>query len=130
MPQNDPGWRIEPPVSVPSEATASPAATAAADPPLEPPGTRSAASGLRTGTWAIRWRKGAPLRKRQVGVQLPVTRLNTLVICRCQFVRGNLLGSQRRRYSIDCPIRLHFRLNRFSSGHGFGRAAGVATKSL
>src|ERR1700733_4150302 len=48
-PQNDAGWRIEPPVSVPSAATASPAATAAAEPPLEPPGTRSGSAGFRTG---------------------------------------------------------------------------------
>jgi hypothetical protein len=32
---------MEPPVSVPSEATQRPAATAAAEPPDEPPGTRS-----------------------------------------------------------------------------------------
>src|SRR6266849_484919 len=39
-PQNDAGWRIDPPVSEPSVATAISAATAAADPPDEPPGTR------------------------------------------------------------------------------------------
>src|SRR5271167_2248216 len=52
MPQYAPGWRIEPPVSVPKAATASPAATAAAEPPLEPPGTRSRATGFRTGPYA------------------------------------------------------------------------------
>src|SRR4029077_18516650 len=52
MPQNEPGWRTEPPVSVPSAATAIPAATAAADPPLDPPGTRSMATGFRTGPYA------------------------------------------------------------------------------
>src|SRR5271154_3788774 len=52
MPQKAPGWRMEPPVSVPSEATASPAATTAAEPPLEPPGTRSRAKGFRTGPYA------------------------------------------------------------------------------
>src|ERR1700733_2964973 len=51
-PQNDAGCRIDPPVSVPSVATAMPAATAAADPPLEPPGTRSSACGLCTGPYA------------------------------------------------------------------------------
>ncbi|MNW62478.1 hypothetical protein D3C74_406140 [compost metagenome] len=40
---------MEPPVSDPSVKYASPAATAAAEPPLEPPGTRSSAHGLRTG---------------------------------------------------------------------------------
>src|SRR5581483_2200825 len=33
----------------PSETTAVPCATTAAEPPLEPPGTRSGAAGLRTG---------------------------------------------------------------------------------
>jgi hypothetical protein len=46
-PQNAAGWRIEPPVSVPSEPAASPAATAAAGPPDEPPGTRVRSHGLR-----------------------------------------------------------------------------------
>ena len=47
MPQNAPGCRIEPPVSVPSAATAMPAATAAAEPPLEPPGVHRRSHGLR-----------------------------------------------------------------------------------
>src|SRR5437764_9615745 len=46
-PQNAAGWRIEPPVSVPSEPAANPAATAAAGPPDEPPGTRERSHGLR-----------------------------------------------------------------------------------
>ena len=41
MPQKEAGWRIEPPVSVPVAARHSRAATAAAEPPEEPPGTRS-----------------------------------------------------------------------------------------
>jgi hypothetical protein len=48
-PQSDAGWRTEPPVSVPSAHTASPEATAAALPPLEPPGTVSRSQGLWTG---------------------------------------------------------------------------------
>ena len=43
------GWRTEPPVSVPSAHTTSPAATAAALPPLLPPGTVSRSHGLWTG---------------------------------------------------------------------------------
>ena len=39
--------RIDPPVSVPSAPYARPAATAAADPPLDPPAVRSVAQGLR-----------------------------------------------------------------------------------
>src|SRR5436305_10124474 len=51
-PQKAAGWRMEPPVSEPSAATAVPAATAAAEPPLEPPGTRDVSRGLRTGPYA------------------------------------------------------------------------------
>ena len=40
---------MDPPVSEPNAATAVPCATAAAEPPLDPPGTRSSATGLRTG---------------------------------------------------------------------------------
>ena len=39
MPQNAAGWRIEPPVSVAVAPIAMRAATAAAEPPEEPPGT-------------------------------------------------------------------------------------------
>src|SRR6186997_2555321 len=49
MPQSAAGWRIEPPVSDPSASGTTPAATAAADPPLDPPGIRSRFQGLRTG---------------------------------------------------------------------------------
>ena len=52
MPQNDAGWRMEPPVSVPVTAGARRAATATALPPDEPPGMRSVAQGLRTGAGA------------------------------------------------------------------------------
>src|SRR5207237_3208924 len=48
-PQSAAGWRIEPPVSVPSAKSASPAATATAEPPDDPPGTRSARHGFFTG---------------------------------------------------------------------------------
>src|ERR1700693_4599470 len=47
MPQNAAGWRIEPPVSVPVAPTQSFAATAAADPPDEPPGTSFASAPCR-----------------------------------------------------------------------------------
>ena len=48
-PQSAAGWRIDPPVSEPSPSGAYPAATAAAEPPLEPPGTRDGSCGLRVG---------------------------------------------------------------------------------
>ena len=50
MPQKLAGWRIEPPVSVPVAAGSRRAATAAAEPPDEPPGTRLSSQGLRV-TW-------------------------------------------------------------------------------
>src|SRR5207245_2730201 len=43
------GWRIEPPVSVPRAKSPSPAATATAEPPEDPPGTRSSRHGFFTG---------------------------------------------------------------------------------
>src|SRR5437588_9845936 len=43
------GCRTRPPVSVPSAQITSPAATAAAEPALEPPGTRSRSHGLCVG---------------------------------------------------------------------------------
>src|SRR5207253_8267954 len=43
---------MEPPVSEPSVTTAMPDATAAADPPEEPPGTRVKSRGLCTGLYA------------------------------------------------------------------------------
>jgi hypothetical protein len=46
-PQKAAGWRIEPAVSVPSERATSPAATQAAEPPEEPPGTCAGFHGLR-----------------------------------------------------------------------------------
>ena len=49
MPLKLAGWRIEPPVSVPVAPGTSRAATAAAEPPDEPPGTRVRSQGLRAG---------------------------------------------------------------------------------
>ena len=49
MPVSAAGWRIEPPVSVPSETGAWYAATATAEPPLDPPGTVSRSHGFETG---------------------------------------------------------------------------------
>ena len=49
MPHIAAGCRIDPPVSDPSASGVMPAATATADPPLDPPGMRSSAQGLRDG---------------------------------------------------------------------------------
>src|SRR5919198_1852249 len=48
-PQSAAGCRTEPPVSVPNAHTHSPAATAAADPPDDPPGTVSSPHGFLVG---------------------------------------------------------------------------------
>ena len=47
-PQHAAGIRIEPPESVPSAASARPAASAAAEPPLEPPAILPGAMGFGT----------------------------------------------------------------------------------
>src|SRR5207237_1145169 len=47
------GCRMEPPVSVPSAPGTKRAATAAAEPPDEPPGVRSRSQGLRVGPYAL-----------------------------------------------------------------------------
>ena len=52
VPVTAPGWRIEPPVSVPSASGASKDATAAAEPPPEPPGIRSRSHGLCVAPYA------------------------------------------------------------------------------
>ena len=48
MPQHADGIRMEPAESVPSAASAIPAASAAAQPPLDPPEMRSGAIGFGT----------------------------------------------------------------------------------
>ena len=48
-PHSAAGTRIEPLVSVPSESGTRPAATAAAEPPEEPPAMRDGSCGLRVG---------------------------------------------------------------------------------
>src|SRR5690606_15127891 len=51
-PQTAAGWRIEPPVSVPTASGAWNDAIDALDPPDEPPGMRSRSHGLRVGPYA------------------------------------------------------------------------------
>ncbi len=52
-PQKAAGCLTEPPVSEPSAIRTAPAATAAADPPEEPPGTRDGSTGLRVAPYAL-----------------------------------------------------------------------------
>ena len=49
MPHHDAGMRIEPPPSVPSAKVSRPSATAAAQPPEDPPVLRLVSNGLRLG---------------------------------------------------------------------------------
>ena len=51
-PQNAAGWRTDPPVSEPNAIGTMPAATDAADPPDDPPGTRVLSSGFLAGPYA------------------------------------------------------------------------------
>src|SRR5215831_9048618 len=51
IPQHAAGPRIEPPVSVPVAPAQRKAATAAPEPPLDPPGERSSAHGFRVGPY-------------------------------------------------------------------------------
>ena len=60
MPHSDAGWRMEPPVSLPRAQSASPAATAAAEPPLEPPGTVPRSQGLCV-TWNAEFSVDEPM---------------------------------------------------------------------
>ena len=50
-PEYDDGIRIEPPPSLPVQIGIMPTATAAAEPPDEPPGVRSGFHGLRVTPW-------------------------------------------------------------------------------
>ena len=67
-PQSAAGWRIDPPVSDPSPRGTKPAATAAAEPPLLPPGTRSTQCGLCVGP------------KAEFSVELPMANSSMLVL--------------------------------------------------
>ena len=53
MPVSAAGWRMDPPVSVPMPSGLWNAATAAAEPPLLPPGTRPRSHGLAVGPNAL-----------------------------------------------------------------------------
>ncbi|OPX81750.1 MAG: hypothetical protein A4E43_00601 [Methanosaeta sp. PtaB.Bin005] len=68
MPQNDAGQRTDPPVSEPREQGASPPATQAALPPLEPPGTQSISQGFLVGPKAL------------VSVEVPMANSSILVL--------------------------------------------------
>ena len=67
-PQQAAGIRIEPPPSLPCATGTIPAATAAAAPPLEPPGVRSVSHGLRVG----------PNRRGSVVGRIPISGIEVL----------------------------------------------------
>src|SRR5215213_6162532 len=82
-PQNAAGWRTEPPVSEPSAIGTIPDATAAADPPDDPPGTRSGAIGFRVGPYAL------------FSVEEPIANSSMFV-----FPNGTAPASRRRRTTV------------------------------
>ena len=67
-PHSAAGWRIDPPVSDPRPSPAKPAATAAAEPPDDPPGTLLVSCGLRVGPNA------------EFSVELPMANSSRLVL--------------------------------------------------
>src|SRR5438309_586528 len=67
-PHNAAGWRIDPPVSDPNASGAIADATAAALPPLDPPGTRLGSRGLRVGP------------KAEFSVELPMANSSRFVL--------------------------------------------------
>ena len=73
MPQKAAGWRIEPPVSVPVAPMHSRAATAAAEPPDEPPGTSGRLSPARRHGFSV-------LPKALVVVDEPIANSSRLVL--------------------------------------------------
>ncbi len=94
MPHRAAGWRIDPPVSVPSESGANPAATAAADPPLEPPGTREGSHGL----WVTP--------KAECSVDEPIANSSMLVLPIGTSPAAFARVTQPASYSGRCPCRI------------------------
>src|ERR1700689_1476605 len=60
MPKNPAGGGTDPPVPLPTAGGHFPAATAAADPPLDPPGVRSVSHGLRV-VWKAEFSVDEPI---------------------------------------------------------------------
>src|SRR5690349_9682055 len=83
MPVTAAGWRIEPPVSVPVDSGASYAATAAEEPPEEPPGMRDRSHGLRVTPYA------------EFSVEEPIANSSRLVLPRITSP-----DSRRRRVTV------------------------------
>ena len=98
------GCRIDPPVSVPKLITAKSAATAAAEPPLDPPGTRPGAAGFCTGPYA------------EFSFELPMANSSQFVLPRkiaparraspppCRHTGANRSPESLTRTSCACPL--------------------------
>ncbi len=69
IPLHAAGSRVEPPPSLPSAIGITPAATAAAEPALDEPGTRARSHGLRL--WHARSEVGSPRRSRSMDTPIP-----------------------------------------------------------
>src|SRR3954467_9972775 len=88
------GWRIEPPVSVPIASGASNAATAAAEPPPEPPGIRSRSHGLWVGPYA------------ECSVDEPIANSSMLVLPRIGRPASRSLRTTVEAYGGTQPSRI------------------------
>ena len=94
MPVTAPGWRIEPPVSVPSAIGASNAATAAAEPPPEPPGIRVRSHGLCVTPYA------------ECSVEEPIANSSMLVLPRIGRPAARTLATTVASYGGTQPSRI------------------------
>src|SRR5262245_6518228 len=93
-PQKAAGWRTEPPVSVPRAEAASSPATAAAEPPDEPPGTRSRSQGFRVGL------------KAECSVEEPIANSSMLVLPSITAPAAPSLATQVASYGGTKPSRI------------------------
>src|SRR5215510_1606990 len=94
VPVTAPGWRIEPPVSVPSASGASKEATAAAEPPPEPPGIRSRSQGL----WVVPYA--------ECSVEEPIANSSMLVLPRIGRPAARTLATAVASYGGIQPSRI------------------------
>src|SRR5207253_5989493 len=106
MPQHAAGMRLDPPPSVPTPIGASPAATAAAAPPDDPPGVRDRSQGL-----AVRPNSGASVKHLwpNSGVVVLPTRIAPAALSRAtegESASGTLSASATEPNVVRTPLVL------------------------
>src|SRR5215213_5420791 len=99
MPHQEAGPRMEPPVSVPIAAMASPAATAAPEPDDEPPGSRAVFQRLRAGGQG-RSKEAPPIANSQVESLPRITAPASRKHCT---VKASSAGTWSLN-SAECPV--------------------------